>query len=463
MSAGMSVIEDRLRSGLADLAEDPVPPADQPTAGQLWSAGRSRGRSRARGTGVVLVVTCLLLASVLVGSWAQARPDGSTPAGATDRVAIPARFHEPSPWLPGTGDQPPGRLVAITPAERGTWTGKEPGLVGVSAAAGAYRFLDLPDLAAPEEAAISPDGLHVAFWTIGTPSGTARRDQDAESGPTVTGYAVYDTIDGRVRRHDVDTAFGLDHSPFYSSLLWADDEHLVVGHGQVQGEPGDEDGAVSTGFETWVWSVGTGAPRESEPRRLPRAFPGSIVGSTGAGDLVVSAERGRGRGQRYDLVGLDGTRQPGPTPGPVTAGPVFDATGSRFAVVPGPAIPGPLRVADLGDGRDVLPTRVRGVAAVDGWRRDGRLVVTQVSFRTSRAQFSVVDPDTGRTTRLARLDPSEVGALQLAAGLLDAPVVDSPAPPSPWDPRAVAGSVAAIAALGVLALWSWRRRPVVLG
>ncbi|MCW2794154.1 MAG: hypothetical protein JWO76_3252, partial [Nocardioides sp.] len=135
----MTTLHDRL-SRLADEA-----PVALPEPG-LWQRGRRYRRRRRAGT-LAIVGAAVLALGVLAGTtWQRSSVDGPQPANSAP--ALPDRIWSPSPWLEGTDDAGElGQLAAIIDAERGSWIGKSPGLVGVSATTGEYRFLDLPDAA----------------------------------------------------------------------------------------------------------------------------------------------------------------------------------------------------------------------------------------------------------------------------------------------------------------------------
>jgi hypothetical protein len=55
--------------------------------------------------------------------------------------------------------------VAIAKADRATWTGKHPAVVGISATSGEYEFLDLPGADLEHgDVVLAPDGHHLAYW-----------------------------------------------------------------------------------------------------------------------------------------------------------------------------------------------------------------------------------------------------------------------------------------------------------
>jgi hypothetical protein len=159
-----------LRDELARLADgtSPVaPPRD------LWSRGvRRRRRTR---VATALGTVAAVLAAVLISTvgWDAVRTTEPAPT-ATDGLAIPSRLETPSKFTATTGDGPIGPLAAVAGAEQASsWLGgTTTGLVGVAAATGEYRFLELPDavdagddtLYGARQPALSPDGRSVAYW-----------------------------------------------------------------------------------------------------------------------------------------------------------------------------------------------------------------------------------------------------------------------------------------------------------
>jgi hypothetical protein len=229
-----------LRDGLHALAErrpPAVPPPD------LWRRGvRRQRRVRAAVGGVVLAAVSLGVLGTAVG-WDALRTTVPSPAETVTDGATPDRLHTPSPWLDGTEGEPPGPLAVIAGAERRTgWRGEVVnGWVGVSAATGEYRFLDLPgavDLGAEDlfgseaDPVLSPDGRAVAYWLA-----------HPERPEWVGGWAVYDTVSGHVVRHPVPSRLGV--AP--DTLQWTGRDRVLVEHGVITEREGSSPGFGTSG------------------------------------------------------------------------------------------------------------------------------------------------------------------------------------------------------------------------
>ena len=190
-----------LHQRLGDLAGSaPAPPPDP----DLWDRARRYHRRRRVGTAAV-AAACVLAVVALVGLDSWQRSPRIEPAAPGAQPALPARFFEPSPWLPGTNGQPMGTLAALIESRRESALslGARPGVVGVSATTGEYRFLDLPDDAHEVGAgyALSPDGTKVAYWLTGGTTGTPQTAGGQSL--TVAGVAIWDAETGEVTRHEV--------------------------------------------------------------------------------------------------------------------------------------------------------------------------------------------------------------------------------------------------------------------
>ena len=246
-----------LRDRLEDLAAHPgavVPPAN------LWDRGVRRRRLERAASGLLGLVVVLLLG---LGGWGIHLSRDVQPADSHGTPHLPDRFfYDVSPWT-HPFDGPPGPLVTVFPHERKTLLHTTSEIVGVTASSGTYGFLDLPDDAVPSDVtsnslALSPDGRRLAFWVSGTPSGSPNTTMI--EGETVTGVAVYDAVDGRLRESRSATVHGLEPR----ALLWADDSTLLFSYGQIQGRDGTQR-ASSSGFgASAVWT--TSSPR---PQILP--------------------------------------------------------------------------------------------------------------------------------------------------------------------------------------------------
>ena len=210
-------LTDRLR----DLAEEAPGPL---AAGPMWRDGRRRHRRRV--AGAVVVIGCLVAATVGVGigSGRRVQPaPAAPPATGTGTMAIPAQLYNPSPWVSTT--RAPGRLVALTSRSRDhfPWGSDRSVPVGVAAGSQTYRFLDLPGQAPDAtDVELSPDGLHIAYW-IAPAAGSPPTNPGG-----LAGFAILDVVTGKVETYEVRTRFGLA----VQSLTWVDSDTLalVAGH-----------------------------------------------------------------------------------------------------------------------------------------------------------------------------------------------------------------------------------------
>ncbi|GAA2156743.1 hypothetical protein GCM10009844_45200 [Nocardioides koreensis] len=441
----MTMLHDRL----ADLADEA--PASLPTPG-LWDRGRRYRRRRRTGTLAVLGAAVLVLALLGGVTWHRGAPPVQP---ATGSVGLPDRVWTPSPWLPTTAR--PGRLVAVTGAKQGSWTGMSPGVVGISAITGEYAFLELPDLnpSHVEEVALSPDGGHVAYWLSGETEGTPNTLFSSES---VAGVAVLDTATGTVQQHRIPTEHGIEPG----LLTWVDADRVAFEAGQiVAGDDGSEmdQGSTREG-PLMVWQPGqTPAPVAAN------GASGTDVIAAGHGRLVV-ADWSTDDPGRFRVIDLDDRSQdrrvglPGPDFQYGNRLPVaIDASGQQLARVEDGRSPNRIRAGRFFHQPQV--PRSGGTFAVLGWLDEDTLMVWRRADRgpLDRTVLGRVSVRTGAFEEKVRF-PRLVGPgnVQFATDLLDAPSVHAEAPPRPLDPRVVTGlAVGTVLAAGV-ALLLWRRR-----
>lgn len=237
---------EQLKDALRDLAATaPTVDASAVNGGTIWRRAR---RDRRRAVAAAAIgFTVLLVGGMAAGSVVVSNDDGASfvaPPYDPASLAIPDEIWLPSPWTPGTSDAGPlGPLALIATAPRRTsWFHSDNnGLFGVSAATGAYRFVDLPgfDLDSSGEPTLSPDGLHIAYYVKGQPTSS-----EVES--ATTGYGVYDTVTGRLHLKPVPTTYGLRPD----TLTWTgDSSRLLACYGQYVDRDGlsrGSFGAVST-------------------------------------------------------------------------------------------------------------------------------------------------------------------------------------------------------------------------
>lgn len=436
-----------LHDRLAALADDAPPGGPVP---ELWDRARRFHRRRRAGTIAIVVVVLLGLGALGALDRTRSRP-APAPAGGTP--ALPQKIWTPSRWLPGTDDEGPlGQLAAVQSAARGSWTGTEDAVAGVSAVTGEYRFLDLPDAVLPgNQVALAPDGRHVAYWY----GGETRESPNSGSGPVV-GVGVYDTVTGEVVRHAVPTDHGLMVD---DRLFWADARRLVLSYYQYAG--GDSDASMLRSLANrasglLVWEPGA----RTEPVPLSGTRAASLEATTGRGRLLLHVAGG--------LLSLDVGHpddRSGPTrvrPGASMAfGSAVDDSGTGVAWIGGNRNPNKILVADLGDaeaaGRAV-PDSGR-TFAVTAWLDADHVAAVRRLQGIGPSALMSVDVRTGESAVILRYPLDTYGStVQLATDLLAAASVPRDAPPRPLDPRALTAAFAAVALGGLGALVLWRRR-----
>jgi hypothetical protein len=432
-----------LRERLADIADrsgGAPPPLD------LWQRGvRRRRRTR---------VVQALAAAVVVGVVALVLPPPATtpdrPAPVDSRPrgpAIPDRLVTPPTRLDGTGGDPLGPLAVVAGAGRASGflgTDTSNGWVGVSAATGEYRFLDLPSRVDPDgevpflddEVVLSPDGRSVAYWL----------DHPDDPG-WVGGWAAYDTVTGDAVGHRVRSDLGL----VPGLLTWSKDDELVVGYGVVTERDGN--GWSSTSAPLTVWDVRS----PDDPRELPRSFiDASWIVPTRAGFAglvdgdVVRWSRGRTQPDYQQPVTGQGEDASEGTISPA---------GDRLVMVEqlGTGMAERLLVGEIGPAGTTLEPLPLDVEVFDvaGWADDEHVVVRGV-LGGSAAILSV-DVRTGEHRLLVREERENwTGRPQYATDLWSRPTVSRPEPaaPPPWW---LYGAGAAVLGLGVLGARRWRR------
>jgi hypothetical protein len=448
-----------LHDQLARLAER-AEPTSGPTGGELWEWGIRYRRRLRTGTAAIAAGTVLGLA-VVTGVAIERSGPAPEPAPAGAPAGLPSRIWNPSPWLPGTDEVGmPGRVAAVFETDRGSWTGTGRGVVAVSAATGDYRFLDLPDLAAPsDEVSLSPDGTKVVYWVTGPTSGTPNTYHSDEGLAPAAGIAVLDLVTGEVTRHHFETEHGL----WTEHVGWLDDDSVVAQHLQyLVGDNGTDMKKASGTDETiWRWDLSEEEPVQwSDPALLdvgawdPPVGGLSIVDADERLRVVAGGEVGPVVGRSEWLMG-DGGR-------------LLSPDGTRIAGVWGTSgrSPEDVTVVPVGSDRTTPTvqwrlTRASGTFHVDGWIDDDHVAVTRRS-EPQRQGYGMgvfaVDVESGQPSLLVRLPEGMFNGVQWATDLLDSPVVDRPAPPRPLDPRWVTAGWVALALGGLLALRGWRRR-----
>ncbi|MBF4160993.1 hypothetical protein [Nocardioides acrostichi] len=441
----MSTLHERLEALADDAPSGGLDPA-------LYDRARRYHRRRRAGTALVVAAAVLGVLGIAGGAHLQTRADVQ-PAAPSAAAAVPERLYAPSPWLSGTDDDGPlGRIaVLMTDQERKSWISADhEAVVGISATTGEYRFLDLPDDAG-QGWALSPDGRRVAFWITGATTGTA--NTQAGQALPVTGLAVYDADTGGVLRYPVETAHGLmvDRN---SSLAWADADHLVFSFSQWRGGDGASGERASMsgpGAPLSVWKVGAEAPRTIDPETVSS----EVEATNGRGEVLVGD---------YAYAVSDGSRHRLRTPGrSMTRSSALSPSGGLVAYPRGNGNPAPIVIVGHAGNR-VVDSSVPGndeTFSVFAWLDAGHLLAEEYAPQSRyRTDLYRVNIRTGVSQRVVRLaGPGNFRySGQLATDLLDAGFVARPAPPTPWDPRTVAGAVAALIAAACVVLVLWRRR-----
>ncbi|TIC86620.1 hypothetical protein [Nocardioides sp. GY 10127] len=262
--------QPRLTRALEDLAGQAPHGSPDPT---LFARATRAHRARRAWAAAALVVLVVGLGSV-AGIGALGRTTGSmAPASGSLDGGLPSVVSEVSPYLPGTGGKPWDPVAVLMEGERATGIGAflgrtTPGVVAVSTA-GEYRFLDLPDDAAGGYA-LSPDGVHVAFWVTGDPTA------NPNTGEPIIGVGVYDVVSAATQRYPIESAHGLDPR----ALTWVDDDRVAFDYGAWLGGEGDDEMSQSTSAHapgTVVWTPATGAASVVDGFRLTAAGAGFLL------------------------------------------------------------------------------------------------------------------------------------------------------------------------------------------
>ncbi|MBU2075029.1 MAG: hypothetical protein KKE65_10445 [Actinobacteria bacterium] len=434
----MSTLHERL----GDLAGSaPLPPPDP----DLWDRARRYHRRRRVGTAAV-AATCVLAVLALVGLDTWQRSPSIEPAAPGTDPALPARLWEPSAWLPGTDGEPTGPLAALMEAERKSLLSSGPGVVGVSATTGEYRFLDLPEDAHESMVghALSPDGAKVAYWLTGEPSG----DPQTHGGQSlpVVGVAVWDARTGAVVRHEVETEHGLAAY----ELLWADGDRVVLSWGQERvGDqaPTRKQGGSMPDDGLRVWEPGTG-----EPTAIGLTWTIDADSTNGRGQVLLSTNS-------RSVLDLSTGRRTGPDRlgakyGGVSA---LSPDGRTVAYPKGASNPNRLFLSEQGqEPRLLLDEKVW--AAV-GWRDEDTVafVTRDTDLDPIPATIETISLSTGDRTELIDAGTFQPWPGNLATDLLAVEPRDFAEPPSPWNPRIVAGLVGFAVLVALIWLWGWRR------
>jgi hypothetical protein len=418
---------------LEELAREAPSDGDAPE--QLWRRGRRVARTQRLGTIAIAAVACVLLIALGTATWQQ-RP-GLEPTTDTGTGSyLPSRFHEPSPHLPGTDSVGPiGPLIATFDTPRKGWLGSTDGLAGVSAETGEYAFLDLPYAAVPYlgEAALAPDGRHVAYWT----TGEVNDPIPALDGGTINGYAVYDTVTGEVVTQRPSTDRGIGHG----TLVWFDPTRLGVAFGQMR------DCCSSSTPRSMIFDLST-----AETSAISASLTTlDTASTTGVGTVIVT-------GEESVILEADGTTAPAQIP--MTGGRINGAQflaltpdSKRVAAIFGNGVPGRISVKNVNEDGEGDPISGNYLGVIS-WLDETHVAALRHNPSESGVDLVAVDVRDGSAEVLS----AYVDTARLAINLLDSPVKSQPAPPrpwSPWVPTLTTGMTVVVAALAIIV---WRRR-----
>jgi hypothetical protein len=308
--------------------------------------------------------------------------------------------------------------------------------------------LDLPDYADLSYSfystwSLSPDGRYVAYVYRSPGS-----DIPAQAG---TGFALYDTRTGQVRRHAVPSELGIAVDRWY----WTSDDTVVISYGLAR--EAHKNGGLSTrsADTPLVWNVHVESAHDLvAPVRtfgVVGSGAGFVVMETLDGNVEVDPETGtilRDLGKHAPYGVLD----PSATRTAATQAGNGDADGITPVVISTiPASP---------DGkvtRELVPGGVR-VFDIYSWLDEDHLAVLELVGRaTQELRVSRLDIRTGTARPLVDLSAGSVD-VQLAGDLLTGPTVPGIEPPTPVDPRKLAAWTLTIVVAACWALIAWRRR-----
>ncbi|MGN6252792.1 MAG: hypothetical protein ACTHNS_13340 [Marmoricola sp.] len=421
---------------LAEADAPSVPPHD------LWRRGvrRHRIRAAAGAAGVLVVVLAIGVVALLgpgIGVRGGVRPAAPVPATGPH---LPRSVGVPVPDAAGTAQAGPlGRLAVLWRAGR---DGHPAGaFFGVSARTGAYRWLDLPRLAGPDDVRLSPDGRTIAYWATGRVLGTPITLVGGEAMGTVGALARYDTRTGRTRFQALPSPHGI--AP--GGIRWTDEHTVLFGWATIRSRH------QTTGATTWSWRGRDAA------RPAPGAPSLDSWTPTPGGDHVVAVD------DRFAVLPAGGiaARAAVPVRGLPSVAWSEVTTDGRHVV--GIRIgPDPATITDAADllsgpvrqGRVGRLRRVPDVVAADlvGWRAPGTVLLVEAPSRGGiTGHLAEMDSRTGAVHRLGTVtdDDGWPGAPQYASSLAHRPLVEGSVPARPrgdgWWWWVAMGSLALVA------------------
>jgi hypothetical protein len=442
-------VTQTLRDSLRDLADDA--PIAEPRPGTWARARRSRHRrivgGAAAGTAGLLVVIVTAVGMVAPTLTRSGDSTGQPQYDVGD-LALPTKISQPSSWESGTDSSGPLGPIAVLGedlARHTSWFHTTDSYYGISAVDGAYRYLDLPNLAPSGNATLSPDGLHVAYWTTAP---------DTADSADITGYAIYDAASGRSTEHRL-RALG-DLRP--RQLVWspAGDRVLAIYAGVDPPHRGNRVVRAET------VGLGDDATHDLQLPAIGRSpdtrvawgadgiafwkLPSIVVVDPDSGATSQSVVGWNGAYRSSDL-----TASPDGSELAVTA--LFRDPGGPFLQVNSIGVFGaPLHGRQAATRESITRvSRFDGVYAQLGWRDDEHVLVLGVPTEQQAARADSVpgiysiDVATGDYEELASVSLSEDALLRgIATGLALPPFADRPGPAGHPDPRAVWARLAAL-------------------
>jgi hypothetical protein len=393
----------------------------------------------------------LVFAVAAVGIVAPTLRQGSDAVGQPDihasQLALPTEISQPSPWESGTSGAGPLGPLAVLGEDLGrhtSWFNTGDAYYGISAADGTYRYLDLPGLDTTSTPVLSPDGSHIAYWTVAPPSTDPR---------AIGGYAVYDAVSGTTTEHALPSTDDLRPRV----LTWSPDgDQLFVEYDGLS----QPDSRVAGGQ---ILSLADGVARDLT---LPALAQGHRV-DVAWGPPGVAFWRPPHLVVVDPLTGAFDRSDHEPQGARYSRGLAWSPSGSAFAVTATFRDPGGpyLQVNSLGV-VVVDQSRPRGIERVSpfdavyqvlGWRDDRHVLVVGVPTETDAARADTepgvysIDAQTGAYERLGSVSLSNSAWIRgVATGLADRPFAERPGPAGHPDPRAVWARVAALLVVAFL-------------
>jgi hypothetical protein len=441
---------------LDDLAEDASTTGDGAPGGhELW---RSARRANLRAALAAAVVFTLILAGglAIVIEQDTGSPAPVAPPFDPQALAIPNQIWIPSPWTPGTAESGPIgplALIGTSPRQTSWFHTDSDALFGVSAATGTYRFLDLPGEAPGTgiQPVLSPNGHDIGYPLTGP---VRRSDQRGR----VVGFAVYDTVTGRVTSAPVATAYGLTAL----SLAWSgDSNHLLGLYSQNDSRPGYGHGTYGVDVNLEAHTV------------LPQNGATAIAGQR-PGPFVGEVAYLSSRQTQIELHLVNPPLDSGPVVafglteadvglGPVSS-PMASPSGGSVAFLADPAsatgpkvYTGLIRSGGATVSVTAVPTGQPWVVGLSGWTNATHLLVQERppgSSFDALPNLYTVDVHTGEVRLAVAVHgtPDNWVDPVFATDLLTRPLTTGRAPGSRFDPRIVPGVIATMLLLVLLTL-----------